>query len=171
MVDQHLFWRAHIDYICIKVSEAIGILHKIINYLDTKALKRLHHSQMYPYLIYCNEVWGLAYASKKSLIPLHWRHNGCDSVSNHQPHDCLFNCLFRHRSKKTSKLHVTGLCVGNSPATGEFPAQMASNAKHVSIWWRHHAYCKKLLGSSVILIKYCILVLHSLTLGYWYWIT
>ena len=30
-------------------------------------------------------------------------------------------------------------CVGNSPGTGEFPAQMASNAENVSIWWRHHA--------------------------------
>ena len=32
----------------------------------------------------------------------------------------------------------TGLCAGNSPETGEFPAQMASNAENVSIWWRHH---------------------------------
>ena len=40
--------------------------------------------------------------------------------------------------KKTSKLPVTGLCAGNSPGTGEFPAQMASNAENVSIWWRHH---------------------------------
>ena len=36
------------------------------------------------------------------------------------------------------KLRVTGLCVGNSPVPGEFPAQMASNAENVSIWWRHH---------------------------------
>ena len=43
------------------------------------------------------------------------------------------------RSKKTSKLRVNGLCVGNSPGTGEFPAQMASYAENVSIWWRHHA--------------------------------
>ena len=43
-----------------------------------------------------------------------------------------------YRSKKTSKLRVTGLCAGNSPATGEFPAQKASNAEHVPIWWRHH---------------------------------
>ena len=42
------------------------------------------------------------------------------------------------RSKKTSKFCVTGLCVGNSPGTGEFPAQKASNAENVSIWWRHH---------------------------------
>ena len=69
---------------------------------------------------------------------LQWRHNGHDSVSNHQPHDHLLNRLFRRRSKKTSKLRVTGLCVGNSPGTGEFPPQMASNAENVSIWWRHH---------------------------------
>ena len=42
--------------------------------------------------------------------------------------------------KKVSKLRVTGLCAGNSPGTGEFPAEMASNAENVSIWWRHHAY-------------------------------
>ena len=37
------------------------------------------------------------------------------------------------RKKKTSKLRVTGHCV-----TDEFPAQMASNAENVTIWWRHH---------------------------------
>ena len=69
---------------------------------------------------------------------LRWRHNGCDSVSNHQPRDCLLNRLFRRRSKKTSKLRATGLCAGNSPETCEFPTQMASNAENVSIRWRHH---------------------------------
>ena len=68
-----------------------------------------------------------------------WRHNERDGVSNHQPHDCLLNRLFRHRSKETSKLRVTGLCEGNSPVTGEFIAQRASNAENVSICWRHHA--------------------------------
>ena len=73
------------------------------------------------------------------LITLRWRHNGHDGVSNHQPHDCLLKRLFRRRSKKTSKLRVTGLCEGNSPVTGEFPAQRASqNAENASIWWRHH---------------------------------
>ena len=41
---------------------------------------------------------------------LRWRHNGRDSVSNHQPHHCLLNRLYRRRSKKTSKLRVIGLC-------------------------------------------------------------
>ena len=52
---------------------------------------------------------------------LRWRHNDHDSVSNHQPHGCLLNRLFRRRSKKTSKLRVTGLCVGNSPGPVNSP--------------------------------------------------
>ena len=71
-------------------------------------------------------------------LSLQWRHNGRDSVSNHQPHDCLLNRSFRRGSKKTSKLRIIGLCAGNSPGTGEFPAQMASYAENAYIWWRHH---------------------------------
>ena len=67
-------------------------------------------------------------------LALRWRHNGHDGVSNHQPRHCLPKSLFGCRSKKTSKLHVTGLCKGNSPGIGEFPAQMASYAENVSIW-------------------------------------
>ena len=35
--------------------------------------------------------------------------------------------------------------MGAMAVIGEFPAQMASNAENVSIWWRHHEY----LGSAV----------------------
>ena len=52
---------------------------------------------------------------------LQWWHNEGDGVSNHRRHDCLFNCLFRRRSKKASKPSVTGLCKGNSPVTGVNP--------------------------------------------------
>ena len=55
------------------------------------------------------------------ISSLQWRHNDHDGVSNHQPHHCLLSCLFGHRSKKTSKLRVTGLCEGNSPVTGDHP--------------------------------------------------
>ena len=34
--------------------------------------------------------------------------------------------------------HLCGEFIG----TGEFPAQRASNAENVSIWWRHHVYVK-----------------------------
>ena len=72
------------------------------------------------------------------LSSLQWRHNGRDDVSNHQPRHCLLNSLFRRKSKKISKFLVTGLCAGNSSVTGEFLAQMDSNAENVSIRWRHH---------------------------------
>ena len=52
---------------------------------------------------------------------LQWRHNDHDSVSNHQPRGCLLNRLFGRRSKKTSKLPVTGLCAGNSPGPVNSP--------------------------------------------------
>ena len=70
---------------------------------------------------------------------LQWRHNERDGVSNHQFHHCLLDRLFRRRSMKTWKLRVTGLCAVNSPMTGEFSAQMASNTENISIWWRHDA--------------------------------
>ena len=60
------------------------------------------------------------------------------AMVSHQRLDCILNRLFRCRSKKIPKLRVTGLCEGNSPVTGEFPAQRVSNAENVSIWWRHH---------------------------------
>ena len=91
---------------------------------------------------------------------LRWRHNGRNSVSIHQPHDCLFNCLFRRRSKKTSKLRVTGLCAGNSPGTGEFPAQRASNAENVSIWWRHHVWENYHFWQTLFLEKH-LRILHK----------
>ena len=53
--------------------------------------------------------------------PLRWRHTWRDGASNHQPPDCLLNRLFRRRSKKTSKLRVTGLCAGNSPGPVNSP--------------------------------------------------
>ena len=76
------------------------------------------------------------------LMSLQWRHNEHDGDSNQPRLDCLHNRLFRRRSKKTSKLCVTGLCEGNSPVTGEFPAQRTSNTENVYIWWRHvfHGY-------------------------------
>ena len=53
--------------------------------------------------------------SSQPFCALQWRYNESDGVWNHQPCGCLSNRLFRHRSKKTSKLRVTGLCVGNYP--------------------------------------------------------
>ena len=43
--------------------------------------------------------------------------------------------VFSGADKKT---HQSSACEGNSPVTREFPAQRASNAENVFVWWRHH---------------------------------
>ena len=86
-----------------------------------------------------SDTYGIYYKWAVKKLTLQWHHNWHDGISNHQHHYCLLNRLFRRRSKITSKLRVTGLCVGNSLGTGEFTPQMASNAENVSIWWHHHA--------------------------------
>ena len=61
-------------------------------------------------------------------LPLQWRHNEYNDVSNHRRPDCLLNRL----------IHVAGLCRGYSLVTDEFPTQKVSDAENVSIWLRHH---------------------------------
>ena len=113
----------------------------IILFFNPWCAKRREEQYQDGFVVFASNNTLLMHIRRRAYInfdSLQWSHNGHDSVSNHQSHDCLLNRLFRRRSKKTSKLRVTGLCVGNSPGTGEFPAQMASNAENVSIWWRHH---------------------------------
>ena len=74
----------------------------------------------------------------EKLPGFQWSHNDHDGISNHLRLYCLLNHMFRRRSKKTSKLHITGLWEGKPLVTCKFPAQRASNAENVSIWWRHH---------------------------------
>ena len=94
---------------------------------------------------------------------LHWRHNDHNGVSNHQPHHCLLNRLFRRRSKKTSKLRVTGLCVGNSPGPVNSPHKGPVTRKmfpfddvimdlHISTVCLVKSVCVRLMKSQSILI-------------------
>ena len=69
-------------------------------WLEAHDMERLSAS-----LSFCE---GIPQVTSRFSSPLRWRHNVRDSVSNHQPHDCLLNRLFRRRSKKTSKVRVTG---------------------------------------------------------------
>ena len=149
-----IYWR--IQLITMTSEEAWGRLKTLSSLLFTQpivqaqikeSIKAPRHRPLWRYPVnslHKGPVTRKMFAFDDVIMPvnnpksLRWRHNGRDSVSNHQPHDCLLNRLFRCRSMKTSKLRAAGLCAGNSPGTGEFPAQMASYAENVSIWWRHH---------------------------------
>ena len=82
-----------------------------------------------PLICYLLQVTILMNLPSLRHITLQWRYNERDCVSN--CHVSIVCSAFRCRSKKTSKLRVTGLYEGNSPVTG-------NNAEIVSIWWRHH---------------------------------
>ena len=101
----------------------------------------------------------------KDISTLQWRHNERDGFLNHQRLDYMLNCWFRRRSKKTSKHRVTGLCEGNSPVTGEFPQQKASDAENVSMtssWLEctHHLGLITCLGRNKH--RMCTTLLHGI---------
>ena len=115
----------------------------------TKPQQNTTKREPYAYFMGCT-----VYTVYRTQMTLQWRHKEHDGVSSHQRLDCLLNRLYRRRSKKPSKLRVTGLCEGNSPVTGEFSVQRANNAENVSIWWRHRgtaiSHIAKTLGSMSI---------------------
>ena len=97
-------------------------------------IARLNYGSCVGNLVICQTVQ-IVQLHYSLLWPLQWPHNERDLVSNHRRLDCLLSRLIRHKSKKTSKLHVTSLCEGNPPVTGGFPSQRASNAETVSSSW------------------------------------
>ena len=53
-----LKFHIHINHICNKISKTVGILYRIRPYLTESLLIQLYYSFVYPYLIYCNKIWG-----------------------------------------------------------------------------------------------------------------
>ena len=97
----------------------------------------LEKARTYPsYIVNTMRVGALAMHGPSPWVAWQWRHNGCDSVSNHQHHDCFLYRLFRRKSKKTSKLRVAGLCVGNSRWPARTNGQWRGKCFHLmtSLW-------------------------------------
>ena len=72
----------------------------------------------------------------RAFMALRRRHNGRDSVSKHQPHDCFLT----NYSDADQRNHQSSASLAFVRGIHRVPAQMASNAENVSIWWRHHGY-------------------------------
>ena len=106
------------------------------------------HCQHFP-MLNMNWKWGLCPSEKytkrvlyrrefqhsiskhaKDIQIVKWRHNGRIGVSNHQPHDCLLNSLFRRRSKKYQRSASLAFVRGihwwtvNSPHNGSVTRNM-----------------------------------------------
>ena len=104
----------------IKRKEVEQLMVFFINRFSTNASAMPEsHTMLVTYSSAVYRLW--IRSSQNHTVSLHWRHNDHDGVSNHPPHGCLLDRLFRRRSKKTSKLRATGLCVGNSPEPVNYP--------------------------------------------------
>ena len=117
-------------------------------YLTTKQKQTLSNVTQHKRYVLCRETFTKALSAP--LATLQWRHNKRACISNDVHHDCLLNRLLRRRSKKTSKLRVTGLCGENSPANGKFPAHRASKIipfDDVIMVTATQAYCSAWTGT------------------------
>ena len=59
-IDELLSWKEHICNISKKVSRALGIINKVKCILNKSTLLSLYYTLVYPYMTYCNHVWGNA---------------------------------------------------------------------------------------------------------------
>ena len=68
LLDDKLKFHSHINHVCKKISKSVGIIFKLRDKLPVSSLTSLYYSIVYPYLHYCNLVWGGTY--KNHLISL-----------------------------------------------------------------------------------------------------
>ena len=70
ILDNKLCWDAHIKHISTKMSKSAAILKILKHTFPTSALKTIYHSLIYPYLNYCNLIWGSAASSHLESLTL-----------------------------------------------------------------------------------------------------
>ena len=70
LIDQHLSWKPHIDFVSKKISKSVGIIAKARFYLSSQTLMTLYYSLVYPFLTYCNVAWSSTYCSNLNCIYL-----------------------------------------------------------------------------------------------------
>ena len=68
IIDNKLSWKDHISFVCRKVARGIGVIIKARKVLHSESMKWLYYSFIYPYMIYCYQVWGSA--CKTNIEPL-----------------------------------------------------------------------------------------------------
>jgi len=67
-IDEKLNWKKHIEHIASKISKGIGAMGRVRNIVPNKALLMLYYALVYPYLTYCNIVWGSACISSLTKL-------------------------------------------------------------------------------------------------------
>ena len=68
IVDSKLSWKQHVVYIKGKIHKSIGIINRARHFLNGESLLTLYYAFLYPYLMYCVNIWGGACATTLSQL-------------------------------------------------------------------------------------------------------
>ena len=60
IIDANLTWKAHVDYIALKISKTVGIISRIRHFLPRRTLLNIYKTLILPYLQYGIAIWGQA---------------------------------------------------------------------------------------------------------------
>ena len=58
VIDSSLSFGSHVDYISNKISKNVGLMYRLAYFVPMYVLLNVYYTLAYPYLIYCNLVWG-----------------------------------------------------------------------------------------------------------------
>ena len=102
-----------------------------------------------------------------------WRHNERDRVASQITsltivYSTVYSGVDQRKHQRSALLAFVRRI--HPSVTGEFPAQKASNAENISIWWRHHIYDLANLtnvSESIILQSVRLSFLHSFKLQFY----
>lgn len=68
LVDEDLSFKQHIDYVCQKVSIAIGFMFRGKPIFEKPQLVALYNALLLPHLSYCNTIWAINYPTHTNRL-------------------------------------------------------------------------------------------------------
>ena len=68
IIDDNLNWSIHISYINSKIAKRISIISRVRKFFSKSVLINLYYTFIFPYLIYCVNVWGNALSTHTQPI-------------------------------------------------------------------------------------------------------
>ena len=96
LIDDSLKFGNHIKNLSSKISKSAGILFKLNQFTPPKVMRGLYFSLVYPYLTYCNTVWGTTFNTH--LQPLIRAQKRIIRIINKEPFLAHTSPLFRKLS-------------------------------------------------------------------------
>ncbi len=63
LFDEYLWFDAHIDHLCTKISKSLFCLNRVKNFVTNSALKSLYFAMVHSHITYCINIYGCANAT------------------------------------------------------------------------------------------------------------